>query len=32
MKAKILRLHHDNSLIKYFEIKKIYLLLQKKFY
>ena len=32
MKAKILRLHHDDSLTKYFKIKKIYSLLQRKFY
>ena len=32
MKAKVLRLHHDNSLIKHFEIKKTRSLLQKKFY
>ena len=32
IKAKMLRLHHDDSLIKHFEIKKTRSLLQKKFY
>ena len=32
MKAKILRLHHDDFLTKHFEIKKTHSLLQKKFY
>ena len=32
MKAKMLRLHHDNSLTKHFEIKKTRSLLQRKFY
>ena len=32
MKAKILRLHHDDFLIKHFKIKKIHSLLQRKFY
>ena len=32
MKAKMLRLHHNDFLTKHFEIKKIYSLLQRKFY
>ena len=32
MKTKMLRLHHDDSLTKHFEIKKTCSLLQKKFY
>ena len=32
IKTKILRMHHDDSLIKHFEIKKIYSLIQKKSY
>ena len=32
MKAKMLRLHHDDSLTKHFEIKKTHSLLQRKFY
>ena len=32
MKAKMLRLHHDDSLTKHFEIKKTRSLLQRKFY
>ena len=32
MKVKMLRLHHDDSLTKHFEIKKIRSLLQRKFY
>ena len=32
MKAKILRLHHDDSLTKHFKIKKTRSLLQRKFY
>ena len=32
MKAKMLRLHHDDFLMKHFEIKKTHSLLQKKFY
>ena len=32
MKAKVLRLHHDNPLTKHFEIKKTRSLLQRKFY
>ena len=32
MKTKILRMHHDDSLTKYFEIKKTRSLLQRKFY
>ena len=32
MKTKVLRLHHDDSLTKHFEIKKTRSLLQRKFY
>ena len=32
IKTKILRVHHDDFLIKYFEIKKTCSLLQRKFY
>ena len=32
MKTKMLRLHHDDSLTKHFEIKKTRSLLQRKFY
>ena len=32
IKTKILRLHHDDFLTKYFKIKKIHSLLQRKFY
>ena len=32
MKTKILRIYHDDFLTKYFEIKKIHSLLQRKFY
>ncbi len=32
LKNKLLRLHYNNVLIKYFKIKKTYTLISKKFY
>ena len=32
LKTKLLRLHHDDSLANHFKIKKIHVLMQRKFY